>query len=65
MLYTYKQLKDGVAARSGPDYVVTFRNIRLITTLHFISKVIPILFIPTNLLKSCKSEIRYKNPHRE
>ena len=27
MLYTYKQLKDGVAARTGPDYVVTFRNI--------------------------------------
>ena len=27
MLYTYKQLKDGVPARTGLDYVVTFRNI--------------------------------------
>ena len=64
MLYTYKQLKDGVAARRGPDYVVTFsfRDIDYLSPdnlfMFYRGKFISLIFIPTNRLKSCKSETR-------
>ena len=69
MLYTYKQLKDGVAARRGPDYVVTFRNtfitaVFLITDYNsFHHLTVSVIFIPSN--PNHANQKSNKNPHIE